>query len=113
MKVCNFTCEKHLHDHIISQNGKLWTHKTSLTLCLYQARKVSGRVFVAGFSSLTELSPCNVNYLKTVAGFSNMNNLSPEKSATGHDYDNVSIGKCKLNLCTEKSSTAQRLAFSR
>ena len=38
---------------------------------------MSGHVFVEGFSSLTELSPCNVNYLKTVAGFSSLTELSP------------------------------------
>ena len=36
-----------------------------------------------------------------------MNNLSPEKSATGHDYDNVSIGKCKLN-CVQRNHLQHR-----
>ena len=40
----------------------------------------------------------------------NMNNLSLEKSATGHDYDNVSIGKSKLDkLCKEILATAKLL----
>ena len=42
-------CRKYLYDHIIPLRGKVWTHKTSLTLphvlkCLYQARKVSSHV---------------------------------------------------------------------
>jgi len=39
-----------------------------------------------------------------------MNNLSPEKSDTGHDYDNVSIGKSKLDkLYKELLATAKLL----
>ena len=45
------TCSKHMYDYIISPRGEVWGHKTSFTLplffnWLYQARKVSGDVFV-------------------------------------------------------------------
>ena len=47
---------KHLHGRIISLREEVLAHKTSLTSqfllkCLYQARKMSGRVFVLGVST--------------------------------------------------------------
>ena len=38
-----FTCEKHLHDYIISLRGKVWAHKTSLTQPLYIEVPVSSQ----------------------------------------------------------------------
>ena len=44
-------CGKYFHKHNISPSGKVWAHKTRLTMqcflkCLYQARKMSSDVFV-------------------------------------------------------------------
>jgi len=46
------TCRKHLRDPIISLRGEVWEHiklilpRNSLLKCPFQARKMSGHVFV-------------------------------------------------------------------
>ena len=44
------TCEKHLHDRIISQRGAVWVHKARLTLPLF-------------LTACTKTGECDVMYL--------------------------------------------------
>ena len=52
------SCEKHMHDGIISLRGEVWAYQTGLNTpllkCLYQARKMSGHVCVLEVSILTQ-----------------------------------------------------------